>query len=168
MHFADLELCQYHTGPFDASNWSVQLCAVGWLEQSHSFRTGTVPSAVVSKLKEMLEQMRSAYFHYAFRGLHDCSLCPGTFRLTESYLNLFVPGASVIYIAPAGIVHYIETHSYLPPEVFLDAVLRCPKCTSAGYREALSVANGGQEIPLEMDKAFVPHRRSPSDTSDKC
>jgi hypothetical protein len=160
MYFADLELCHYHSGPFDASNWSVPLCAIGWLERPHSFHTGTVSSAVILKLKEMLEQMRSAYFHYAFRGLHDCSLCAGpTARLAESYLNLFVPGAGVIYIAPAGIVHYIETHSYLPPEAFLDAVLRCPDCTSAGYREFMTAVNHGQEIPLEIDKPFIPPRQ---------
>lgn len=163
MYFADLELCRYHTGPYDADNWSVPLRAVGWLETPHPFLTGDVQHPVVSKLKEMSQQMRSAYLHYAFRGLHNCSLCPsGSPHLDASYLNLFVPGAGVVYLAPAAITHYIEEHSYLPPEEFLDAVLRCPDCTSAKYREALVAANRGHEIPLEMHKPFVWRRRDPA------
>src|SRR5262245_12401343 len=152
MYFADLDLCRYHSGPFDAGSWSVSLHAVGWLERLYRFNTGAVPSAGVCNLNEMLEQMCSAYFHYGFRGLHVCSLCqwPGasSSALPGLYINVFVPGANVFYVAPAGIIHYIERHSYLPPQEFLEAVLRCPDCTTIDYREALSTANGGREIPL--------------------
>jgi hypothetical protein len=152
MYFADLELCRYHAGPFNADNWSVPLRAVGWLEQPHPFPMGTVSSTVVSKLKEMLEQTYRTYSQHGFRGLHVCSHCPGqSSPLGRSNLNLFVAGINAVYVAPAGIIHYIETHSYLPPEPFLTAVLQCPDCTSEDYREALSTANGGQEIPLKVD-----------------
>ena len=131
MYFADLELCHYYHGPYDANNWSVPLRAVGWLERPHAFREGTVPSAAVLKLEELAEQTSSAYLHHSFRGLHTCSLCPAGDRfsaLPGSHVNLFVPGVAVVYVAPAGIIHYIEAHSYLPPAEFLEAVLRCPDC----------------------------------------
>jgi hypothetical protein len=162
MYFADLELCCYHNGPFDADNWSVPLRAVGWLERPHPFPTGTVSETLLPKLKKMLEQTSQSYSQYSFRGLHVCSHCPGLpSPLSKSHLNLFVPGAAAVYVAPAGIVHYIETHSYLPPEVFLGAVLQCSDCTSADYREALTAVNGGKEIPLNLDRPFIhPSRNS--------
>ena len=61
MYFADLELCRYHSGPFDAGNWSVPLRAVGWLERPHPFPTGTLSETLVPKLKEMLENISDIF-----------------------------------------------------------------------------------------------------------
>ncbi len=158
MHIADLDLCAYHAGPFDASNWSVPLRAVGWLEYPQAFSSGIAPSRLTSKLKEMADQVRSAYPHYCFRGLMTCSFCisaglpsPGPIWSQE---NIFVPGVDVVYVAPGGIVHYIEAHSYLPPSEFVEAALHCPDCHSSQYREALRAANAGIEPPLEDCERF--------------
>jgi len=158
MHFTDLDLCRYHTGAFDADNWSVPLRAVGWLEHPKPFTCGVAPAPLVPKLKLMIEQVHSAYPHYGFRGGKHCSHCvaaglksPGPIWSQE---NVFVPGSGVVYVAPGGIVHYVEIHSYLPPSEFVEAVLRCPDLYSKEYREALCASNAGIEPPLQGDEDF--------------
>ena len=158
MHIPDLELVKYHNGAFDADNWPVPLRAVGWLEHPQRFASGVVPTAAIIKLKSIVEQMRAAYPHYGFRGVKDCSLClaaglpsPGPIWSQE---NIFVPGACEVYVAPGGIIHYIEAHSYLPPTQFLESVSTCPDCRSNEYQEALRSANKGVEPPLESHQSF--------------
>lgn len=157
MFIPDLDLCRYHTGPFDADNWSVPLRAIGWLEHPHQFDTGATPSGLAARLQMLVKQGRSAYSHYNFRGVKFCSICksagldsPGPIWSQE---NIFVPGNGVVYIAPGGIVHYVEAHSYLPPREFIDAVFSCPKYGSHEFRDALHAANGGTAPPFEFRPA---------------
>jgi hypothetical protein len=51
-------------------------------------------------------------------------------------LNLFVPGEGCVYVAPSLIAHYIRTHAYVPPQEFVEAVLRCPEMHSEEYLQA--------------------------------
>jgi hypothetical protein len=159
MFIADLDLCRYHPGPLDAENWTSPLLAVGWLEHPHGFTSGVTEKALVEKLYAMLEKIQSAYFHYQFRGVVDCSLCLASghpFPIPRySQTNIFVPGHDVVYVAPGGIVHYIEAHAYLPPEQFVDAVLRCPDCLSDEYCAALVRSNRGKELPIESADAHA-------------
>ncbi len=38
--------------------------------------------------------------------------------------ELWVPGAgSLVYVAPVLVAHYVEVHSYRPPQEFVDAIL---------------------------------------------
>jgi hypothetical protein len=158
-YFEDLSVLSYHTGPFDASNWAAPLRTIGWLEHPNPFGRGDVNGALVSKLRSLVEQFRSAYSPYNFRGGMTCSICrneglpdPGP---TWSQENIFVPGIDVVFVAPGGIVHYIEAHSYLPPAEFIAAVLLCPDPRTSEYRAALRVANKGLEPPLETDEALT-------------
>ena len=152
MYIPDLELCQYHSGPFDAGNWSVPLRAVGWLEHPNKFPTGVTPTDLVPKLATLVQQMRQAFSHYQCRGTKTCSLCEASGETSPgpiwSQENLFVPGSQEVFIAPGGIVHYVEAHSYLPPESFIHAVLRCRNCETSDYLDALRVANAGIKPPL--------------------
>lgn len=163
MHIPDLELCRYHTGPFDAENWSVPLRAIGWLEYPHHFNSGATPSGLVARLQMLVKQARTAYSHYNFRGGMFCSICKSTGLHSPgpiwSQENIFVPGNEAVYVAPGGIVHYVEVHSYFPPEEFIDAVLRCPDCGSSEYRDALYAANGGIVPPFEFTFSFRPSRK---------
>jgi hypothetical protein len=158
VHIKDLDLCRYHTGPFDAGNWSVPLRAVGWLEHPEPFASGIAPNACVPKLKTMVEQVRSAYPHCGFRGAKHCSHCtaaglksPGPIWSQE---NVFVPGSGAVYVAPGGIIHYVEMHSYLPPQEFVESVLRCPDLRSKEYHDALCASNAGIEPPLRSAEDF--------------
>jgi hypothetical protein len=158
VHIKDLDLCRYHTGPFDAGNWSVPLLAVGWLEHPEPFARGIAPTALLPKLKTIVEQVRSAYSHCGFRGVKRCSQCtaaglksPGPIWSQE---NIFVPGLGVVYVAPGGIIHYVEMHVYLPPPGFVESVLRCPDLHSKEYYDALCASNAGIEPPLKSAENF--------------
>jgi hypothetical protein len=104
------------------------------------------------------KQFDKAYPQLSFRGLHDCSLClhegSQTPHIAGSHRNIFVPGESVVYIAPAGIVHYINTHSYLPPAEFIEAVSRCPDPSTDIYYDMLRAANDHKEPPIEQHRKF--------------
>jgi hypothetical protein len=97
-------------------------------------------------------------------GLHNCSFCaandPHSSELPASSSNLFIPGNSVVFVAPGRIDHYIEAHSYLPPKQFITAVLPCPDLHSDEYREALRVSCRCRGTSLG-----IPH--APSNTSLK-
>lgn len=58
----------------------------------------------------------------------------------------------MVYIAPGGIIHYIEFHEYAPPAEFITAVLQCPDLTTPEYLEALTRANNNTAPPLEDDE----------------
>lgn len=127
--------------------------AIGWLEHPQVFNTAPSPANLVPKLKAIVKQSREAYPHYCFRGVKDCSVCvagklpsPGPIWSQE---NIFVPGSGVVYVAPGGIPHYVEVHSYLPAIEFVDAVLGCADCRTHEYRVALRAANRGKEPPLK-------------------
>jgi len=154
MHFADLSLCRYHSGPFDADSWAVPLLAVGWLEEPYPFTTGEVPALLVSRLRTLVAQTKAEYQQFGFRGVHLCSLCASQSQVPPSepgwsQENLFVPGAEEVFVMPGGVLHYIEDHSYLPPSSFLAAVSRCPDVDSIGYRQALRQANAEVQPPLD-------------------
>ncbi|MGV3661982.1 MAG: hypothetical protein ACO1TE_17490 [Prosthecobacter sp.] len=152
MHFADLALCRYSSGPYDADQWQSPLQAIGWLEQPHTFTTGAAPAGLVARLETFMDASRRFYSSFVFRGLYQCTLCTAeTARgshFAQSHVNIWVPGEGVIYIAPGTINHYVGDHRYLPPEAFIRAVMQCPDYASAAYCAALRAANGGEPIPL--------------------
>jgi len=152
MHFDDLTLCRCHSGPLEADNWRVPLLAIGWLEHPYEFAKGEVPNGLASKLQEMAARARAFYPHYYFLGIHTCSLCVATASVSPgpiwSQENIFVPGRSVVYVSPGGVDHYIEVHSYRPPQEYVDAVLLSPAYGSGEYCDALRRANLGQSVPL--------------------
>ena len=78
--------------------------------------------------------------------------------LEDSHINFFIPGQDVIYIATAGTMHYVESHGYLPPPAFIEAIDQCPEYGSKAYYDSLRTANRGQVIPLQS-KEEVEHER---------
>ena len=153
MHYEDLELCKYERGPFHADNWAAPLRAIGWLEHPKPIRRGPTPPQFVWKLRECVEGARTAYGQYGFLGTYTCSICFASGRPSPgpvwSQEMIFVPGIEQVYIAPGGIPHYVEFHAYLPPQLFIDAVMLCPEYGSPAYCEALRIANAGKVPPLE-------------------
>jgi len=152
-YFKDLELAHYHGhnhgGPHCADDWKCSLLAVGWLEKKKTFSTGSCSSQVVAKLSELRHQFGAAFPQYSCRGLHECSMCRDKAKLLrESHVTLFIPGKDVIYMTPGRVDHYIDIHSYAPPQAFVDAVLLCPDPGSPQYEATLRRLNGGQQPPL--------------------
>ena len=130
----DLEQCNYF--PFDCSD----TLAIGWLSKDSQFNTGAVDSDFFEKLKELAER---PWAPITCTGVHHCELCQ--FKAPAFCKNLFIPWKGKIFIAPAGIVHYIAQHWYKPPQAFIDAVMECPEMNSMLYKKSF-LENGGRRI----------------------
>jgi len=163
LRIPDLSLCRYDGGPFDADNWAVPLLAVGWLEYPLTPTNRKVPRGFTAELAALVKQSRAAFGRYRFLGVHECSLCSAEGRKSPpcpwSQENVFVPGRNCVFVAPGGIVHYVEVHGYAPPEVFITAVLDCPACDSRAYMAAIARANLGVPPPLEDDFTYIKRNR---------
>jgi len=148
--FEDLTECTYFGIRVET------LLAVGWLEQGRAFPVGEVDHKVYAALKKYLV---NPWQPTMFLGFHSCDLVtdPPICRVTAPHVydvteppthgsrNLFVPGAGVIYVCPELITHYMNVHSYKPPDVFCNAVLSCPKMKSRRYMRAI-LNNGGRSM----------------------
>jgi hypothetical protein len=96
-----------------------------------------------AKERERLGELLEYPWEYLHSwGYHTCELC----RSNRSNGSLFVPGEGAA--APAGILHYVDVHNYLPPRVFLDAVLACPPMGSDEYFAALATAGGKKFVKM--------------------
>ena len=120
------------------------LLAVGWVDRRHPVTRGTVEPAFVARLVELL---MDPWQPPQTLGWHDCTFCrltrgPGVFeyggtRIFIGTSNVFVPGQGCLYIAPSLILHFMDSHGYVPPEEFIEAVLDCPPMRSPEYMQAL-------------------------------
>jgi hypothetical protein len=136
--FSDLSECSYFEPRLR------NLTAVGWLEVGHAYATGTAPDTFVSRLAELAV---TAWQPFLFPGLHLCDMCeqPDASTVYKRHgrtialgsTNIFVPHAARVFVSPTMILHYIDAHRYVPPQVFIDAVAACPPMGSADYLDAL-------------------------------
>jgi hypothetical protein len=114
---------------------------VGWLSRGHAFPVGPVPENFVRVLRLLIKSPENLY-----RGYHTCDFCaeppvfvgPTGLRISnppgETMGNgeIRVPGSGdVIYVAPVLVAHYVEAHSYRPPEEFIRAVISARGIASA-------------------------------------
>lgn len=116
--------------------WGADVRAVGWLSSAHPFARGPVPTAFTTALQAHLASLWQEVPVYC--GFHQCDL-PHQLRrrpwwrrsrvrdeLPRGHLQLYIPTATCLYIAPQLIGHYISDHGYRPPEEFIDALMVCP------------------------------------------
>jgi hypothetical protein len=103
---------------------------VGWLGKGHTFPTGQVPAEFVEKLASLLTSNRGIIYTCGF---HRCEFCRKHPRIGSR--SLLVLSEEGIYHAPEGIIHYIATHHYRPPKVFIRAVLSCPDPDTPAWDE---------------------------------
>lgn len=129
----DLQPCFYLPIPTPE-----RLLAVGWLGRHQEFRKGPVEDSAYRKLQALAVNL---WQPFATAGRHECDLCQ--YEGARFSGNIFVPFDGVIYVAPAGILHYIATHWYQPPPIFMLAVRECPAMNSTDYKKAI-LANGGR------------------------
>ena len=139
--FADLSPCTY----FDGVGLP-PLIAVGWLESGHTYAVGDPGKQIFTRLQEF---QRSEWQPVSFRGGHSCTLC--RYGGSGSHKNLFIPGPHVTYVAPEGIVHYINAHGYLPPAEFCQAVVRSPGSDTAEYFAALRALGWSSDLAGAVD-----------------
>ena len=125
------------------------LLAIGWLEDGYHFIAGVVAASHIDRIEKLRIGTRAAFPGQAFRGLHECTLCPAESDqiLKGSDINLLIPGERCVYATPGRIDHYIERHGYQPPLEFLEALGSCPDPQSTEYKHKLMLANQGLPIP---------------------
>lgn len=114
--------------PYTYNTTDQEMLNVGWLSREHPYVTGVAPDGLIAALVQLAAMKVNVQ-----RGMHFCDLCPDfrTAREHTSRGNLFIGSGEIhvtstrgtVYASPAMIVHYVEDHSYLPPEDFCTTVL---------------------------------------------
>ena len=116
MYFQDLTPYEYFKGGSPEFN-------VGWLDSGHSFFRGSVPEGFISRLRALAHNPVNQT-----RGFHVCQFCDIHPITSESALSSaeirVVASNGKVYASPMLICHYIEAHSYRPPQEFIDAVMQ--------------------------------------------
>jgi len=114
-------------------NWGDQtVLNIGWLDAAHTYPTGMVTGSFLDQLWAFCRQP-------AFRsgGYNGCEFCQKLWtpiyenregeelKLSSAEIRV-VDQDGVVYAAPDLIYHYVVAHAYLPPEVFIRAVMEMP------------------------------------------
>ncbi|MFE2379380.1 hypothetical protein [Streptomyces sp. NPDC059398] len=102
---------------------------VGWLSNTQSYPEGGVPGQFLIALKEHAKSPVNVH-----RGVHFCELCPSFEEAQRVAFSddpfigsgeMRVMGEGhIVYAAPLMIVHYVESHDYLPPADFIRSVMQ--------------------------------------------
>ena len=122
-YFADLSEYTY-------SSADEKMINVGWLGRAKAFETGGIDDGVWDELVRLASEPANV-----MRGLHDCEFCDteSPVRVPSNYsIKRFASlGTGEIrvrdengrsFAAPTLLLHYVWSHNYLPPEVFIQAV----------------------------------------------
>ncbi|HEY9839423.1 MAG: hypothetical protein ACAI44_00540 [Candidatus Sericytochromatia bacterium] len=115
--------------------------AVGWLAANQPFPQGKVPGGFARKLKKYARNWGKSIDGLGwpvFAGWHDCELCQQVGNSAAASGNFGVPAGGLLYVAPEMIVHYVETHDYLPPQAFIAALMAAPLPGSRAYDQAIA------------------------------
>ena len=115
-------------GSFAESRRHREWRTFGWLDPSAEFRTGPCPEPAVRRLVEAAKTPVQRT-----RGFHLCEFCEerepmgttyptgdgGKLLLGSACLEVF-DGEGNVWIAPNLVLHYIDSHRYLPPDPILE------------------------------------------------
>ena len=125
-----------------------QLIAVGYLAQGEPFSRGPIGEVFVGALLDLLLDPWQPSVAVGFHRCEFCRISGGPQRLQFAdrsiplgASNLYVPHEGKIFVSPSLIAHYVDAHEYAPPQVFQEAVLRCPPMRSIEYLRAI-LSNG--------------------------
>lgn len=120
--------------PYNYLPGAPEALAVGWLDASEPFATGTCPDEVKDRLRVLARTPVRLT-----RGYHYCQFClakaPAP-RLLREDIRLYEPPDvarshgeiwltaldGTRYAAPEMLAHYVDAHGYLPPSAFIEAV----------------------------------------------
>jgi hypothetical protein len=117
-----------------------EILNIGWLGQGHQFPTGETPTGLIEKLEEIIllcKKGKCEAIVNVMRGYFHCEFCDDSsdelrtkdenHKLGLGHSELLIPHFNIpgIYFsAPTLLHHYILKHNYLPPQGFIDSVLR--------------------------------------------
>jgi hypothetical protein len=153
-YFQDLSACTYF-----GKELADKLIAVGWLDKEHSYTTATVNEDFVDKLIGLLTEPWAPGYIMGYEECPFCALSSNkltykTMSIDVGALNLYVPGEGFLYVAPSLIAHYVLSHNYAPPQLFREAVLRCPPMRSQEYFKAIA-DNAPQKYADKVKKRYL-------------
>lgn len=125
MFFADLTKYQYGL-PHSIRD----VVNIGWLGNGYSFETARPSAMFIANLYFWMGVARVNLL----RGYHECDFCNDRnerpfveidgVRTWLGSSEIWIPGKKGrVYAAPDLVLHYIESHQYLPPQEFIEAVL---------------------------------------------
>jgi hypothetical protein len=135
MYFPDLTPYEYYVEEGD-----VPALNVGWLDANHEFAKGVPPAGFIERLRCLssirVKQMRGFQvccfcdelqkrFVRQLSQKEDMPLyqaCHKDGRFSSAELRV-VGENGRIYASPVALPHYVESHGYLPPQEFIDAVM---------------------------------------------
>jgi hypothetical protein len=104
---------------------------IGWLGKNESFQVGDVPAVFLTGLFFLCDKAKVN----TTRGWHQCELCERKPEVPIAEAlegqTAYLGGAEIrvkdaegrIFAAPDLIFHYVRSHSYKPPQEFIDAVI---------------------------------------------
>ncbi len=124
------------------------LYSIGWLAPLHPFPKGRCENEFMQGLFSLCVDPWQPRGVNA--GYHRCEWCilsggPGSIVMGNESAVLganivYVPGRDRVFVAPSLILHYCDSHEYLPPVDFRRAVTACPPMKSLDYFKALRAA----------------------------
>jgi hypothetical protein len=122
------------------SNDDANLLNVGWLDRNEIFPRGETSQEFRDALTEHIR-----YSVVQTLGRHRCNLCSdaghevriklaggGLIHLGSCEIRVFAENG-IIYAAPNLVYHYVMDCEYLPPEPFVEAVIKSPRPPSDDY-----------------------------------
>lgn len=110
---------------------------VGWIGVARGYSSGICPEEVVNFLRRACAHSK---YHLSLEKYTSCDLCGEQLRDAE----IRVQGRDCVFASPAGVLHYIERHHYLPPDSFQHAVLQ----TAARF--PVSFRNRRRQVPKDL------------------
>lgn len=124
MYFDDMSMYEYESKiPLNS------VLNVGWLDRGHAYAVGDLDERILVFLRKHYSQICANQM----RGYHYCNLCADDSvhpticvdgkRCPLGSAELWIPSGEGFLSAPDLVIHYIESHSYRPPDSFVAAVL---------------------------------------------
>lgn len=118
--------------PYNYRHYSEKELNIGWLQKDKEFTVGEVPEGFLDKLKSFEENR-----FFKTKGMHFCELCQENHSSSDEIR--VVSNNGQVYASPTLIGHYIESHSYLPPQEFIEAVMDGPEPSSEEYSQIIAL-----------------------------
>ncbi len=116
--------------------------AVGFLTRKHPFPTGKTPAGFAKKLLSYCHPNKTVCHTLGtrkspFSNEHiEVEFDGKSHKLGAAEIRII--GTEDIFAAPDLIYHYVTDHNYLPPDEFIDAVMKGPAADSAEYRALIN------------------------------
>ncbi len=131
-YFPDMGVCDYF-----GLDHSGRLKAVGWLDSEFEYLTGEIDEGIFKHIEQL---MQDPFQPVISAGLHQCNLCQ--FNGPKGARNIFIPSNGDIIVCPELILHYIDCHAYLPPDIFINAIMQIKDTRGMVYKKQLLENNG--------------------------